>query len=243
MFNAKSEGFGERFADRLDRCPLLLKSAHGIRIDNQVRYRTLRGSRVADINDFRNYTNTPARRHTFYCYCTQELVQDQAVFFMLVEAYRQRRLKRQAVFLNDWFILGNIPDELQDRGYLGIVNIADTAKNTVSQNATAAVNAVGKTFADKVRNHGGGARGIFGAVKQKLGDTKVDGELFNRPQEQVVSMLDETGKHGFGHIGGAGATYQPDGVYQPRGTFSHQVPIFRKYLKTVDFDPDNLGIY
>ena len=202
-----------------------------------------KGLRVANITDFRNYTNTPARRHTFYCYCTKELVQDQAVFFLLVEAFRQSRLKRQAVFLNDWFILGKIPDELQDRGYLGIVNIADTAKNSVSLSATAEVNRVGKSFGDKMRNNGGGVKGFFGAIKQKMGDTRVDGNLFDRPQDQVVSMLDETGKHGFGHDGGVGATYQPDGSYQPRGTFSHQVPIFRKHLKAVGFDPDNLGIY
>lgn len=198
---------------------------------------------MANINDFRNYTNSPARRHTFYCYCTQELVQDQAVFFLLVEAFHQSRLKRQAVFLNDWFILGNIPDDLQDRGYLGIVNIADASKNAVSRNATAAVDAIGKTFGDKMRNKGGGIKGFFGAMKQKIGDTRVDGALFDQPQAQVVGMLDETGKHGFGRDGGAGATYLPDGVYQPRGTFSHQVPLFRKHLKTAGFDPDSLGIY
>lgn len=198
---------------------------------------------MADIKEFRAYTNTQARRHTFYCYCTKEFIQDQAVFFLLVETYRQSRLKRQALFLNDWFINGNIPDELQDGGYIGIVNISSSLKANVSGQANAAVAAVGRTFSDKMANHGGGVGGFFGALRQKMGDTKLAGDIFDAPLAQVVTMLDETGKHGFGGVGGAGATYNADATYQPFGGFAHQVPIFRSHLKTAGFDPDQLGIY
>lgn len=193
---------------------------------------------MAGIDEFRAYTSTPARRHTFYCYCTKEFIQDQAIFFMLVEAFRISRRKRQALFLKDWFIDGNIPDALQEGGYLGIVNISSTLQQTVRTNTSNAVSAVGLTFRDKVRSHG-----FFGAIGKKLGDTSVSGTLFDTPQSQVVSMLDEAGKHGFGRDGGAGATYQPDSTYQPLGAFAGQVQILRKHLKTADFDPDELGLY
>lgn len=193
---------------------------------------------MAGIDEFRAYTNTPARRHTFYCYCTKEFVQDQAIFFILVEAYRASRRKRQAAFLKDWFIDGNIPDALQDGGYLGIVNISDTLQNTVRANTNNAISAVGLTFRDKVKTHG-----FFGAIGKKLGDTSISGNLFDAPQNQVVTMLDETGKHGFGGVGGAGAKYQPDSAYQPLGAFANQMPLLRKHLKTAGFDPDDIGLY
>ena len=198
---------------------------------------------MAGISEFRSYTSTPARRNTFYCYCTKELIQDQAIFFMLVDAYRVKRRKRQALFLNDWFIEGNIPEVLQDGGYLGIVNISSAMQTAVSERTTSAISSVGLTFADKRRKHGGGVKGFFGAVFQKAGNTGVAENLFDGPQAQVVAMLDENGKHGFGGIGGARATYQPDGKYQPLGYFANKVPIFRKHLKTNGFDRDELGIY
>lgn len=198
---------------------------------------------MAGIKEFRSYTNTKARRHTFYCYCTKEFIQDQAIFFLLVEAYREGRLKRQALFLTDWFINGNIPDVLQEGGYVGIVNISSSLQATVSDSAKNAVSSVGRTFSDKMANHGGGVGGFFGALRQKMGDTKLSGDIFDAPQAQVVTMLDETGKHGFGGVDGNGATYKPDATYQPTGAFAHQVPILGKHLKTAGFNPDQLGIF
>lgn len=198
---------------------------------------------MAAIAEFKAYTNTAARRRTFYCYCTKEFVQDQAVFFVLVDAYRTSRRKRQAVFLNDWFINGNIPQTLQEGGYLGIVNIAEAMKKTVSDAANAAVAAVGRSFADKMANQGGGVGGFFGALGKKITGTGVPANLFDAPQAQVVTMLDEGGKHGFGAKNGAGATYRPDGAYQPLGAFTAQAQIFKAHLKTAGFDPDDLGIY
>ncbi len=43
---------------------------------------------MADKQKLQSFTNTPTRRHTFYCYCTQRFVQDQAIFFLLVDAFR-----------------------------------------------------------------------------------------------------------------------------------------------------------
>ena len=141
---------------------------------------------MASITEFRAYTSTPARRNTFYSYCTTRFVQDQAIFFLLVDAFKAERAKRQATFINEWFINGNIPDLYTDNGYLGIVNISDTLKGTISTNTTTAISAVGRTFADKMSNKGGGVRGFFGAIKQKMGDTGVSDTLFDAAQAQVV---------------------------------------------------------
>jgi hypothetical protein len=197
---------------------------------------------MASITEFRSYTSTAARRNTFYCYCTTRYVQDQAIFFLLVEAFQADKCKRQALFIKDWFIDGNIPADYTDNGYLGIVNISSGLQGTISTNTTAAVSAVGRTFADKMSRNGGGVGGFFGALRQKMGDTTVSSALFNTAQAQVVTMLDDQ-RHGFGGVGGAGATYQPDGTYQPLGAFSKQVIRFRKDLKIGGFDPDKLGIF
>lgn len=219
-------------------------------IDDMFERRRIVGARqeikqifMASITEFRAYTNTPARRNTFYSYCTTRFVQDQAIFFLLVDAFKAEKSKRQAIFLNEWFIKGNIPAEYTDNGYLGIVNISSGMQGTISSGATAAVSAVGRTFADKMSNQGGGVRGFFGAVKQKLGDTTVSPTLFDAAQAQVVTMLDDGGRHGFGGVGGVGATYKPDGTYQPIGSFSQQVIRFRKDLKVGGFDADKLGIF
>ncbi len=192
---------------------------------------------MAGIDEFRDYTNTRRRRHTFYCYSTKEFVQDQAIFFVLVEAYRKTRSKRQALFLTDWFVEGNIPDDMQDGGYLTNVNISSELKNKISGETRTTVGNVGLTFADKREKHG-----FWGAVKLKtFGDTKAPEKLFDTAQIQVAKMLDD--RHGFGGVKGAGATYQPDSSYQPNAVFSGQAQILRKHLKTAGFDPDDLGIY
>lgn len=191
---------------------------------------------MADKTKLQSFTNTPARRHTFYCYCTQRYVQDQAVFFLLVDAYRVSRLKRQAEFLNKWFIEGNIPKALEANGYLGIVNISQKLKEFTSEGANKAISDVGRTFADKRAKHGGGVSGFFGALKQKLGDTKLEGHLFDSAQTQAAGMLGDRSQ-------GFDTVYQPDGTYQPAGIFAQQVQLLRKELKDVNFDPDSLGIF
>ncbi|HEY4253027.1 MAG TPA: hypothetical protein VGM87_17585 [Roseomonas sp.] len=196
---------------------------------------------MAGLDDYRRYTSTPARRRTFYCYCTKEFVQDQAAFFVLVEAYRVSRRKKQALFLNDWFINGNIPQTLQAGGYLSIVNIAASLQKSTSDATTAAVAAVGKTFADKMANQGGGVGGFFGALGKKISGTGVPADLFDAAQGQVVGMLND--RHGFGAQGGLGATYQMDGSYLPNGIYAGQVAAFKSALTTAGFDPDSLGIY
>jgi hypothetical protein len=195
---------------------------------------------MAEIADFRSYTNTPKRRHTFYCYCTQEFVQDQAIFFVLVEAYRATRSKRQGLLLKEWFIDGNIPDELQDGGYLTQVNVAGSDRDAMGNRVNTEVNRIGLTFADKRAKHGGGVRGFFGAAFQKLGNTSLSGDIFDSAQRQVVKMLDETGKHGFCTPVAAGR-YNPDGTYQPKAFFVPMVVPLRKHLKEAGFNPDQLG--
>jgi len=198
---------------------------------------------MADLSIFQSYTNTPQRRNSFYCYSTKFFIQDAAIFFILVEAYRTYRSKRQAVFLNDWFIDGKIPDDLQEGGYLSQINISSDLRKEYSKGASDAVNAVGRTFADKAKNHGGGITGFFGALKQKTGDNRLSAGVFDEPQSRVVEMLDSNNAHGFGDDGGAGATFKPHLHYQPFGKFATQTLKFRGALKAVGFNPDTLGIY
>jgi hypothetical protein len=197
---------------------------------------------MAELEVYVAYTNSKARRRTFYCYCTKEFIQDQSVFFVLVEAFKKDRKKRQAAFINDWFVNGNIPEDLQEGGYLTKVNISNALATETSQATANAIKAVGATFAEKMANKGGGASGFFGALQQKMsGSTKLSASLFNQAQLQVVGMLND--RHGFGGEKGAGATYQPDSDYQPNGFFTKQVIVFKKKLKENGFDPDDLGIY
>ena len=85
--------------------------------------------------------------------------------------------------------------------------------------------------------------GFFGALRQKMGDTTVNASLFNTAQSQVVTMLDDGGRHGFGGVGGVGATYNSNGAYQPLGSIAARVVRFRKELKAGGVEPDKVGIY
>jgi len=197
---------------------------------------------MADIVKFRGFLTTPARRRTFYCYTAKLFLQDQAMFLVLVEAYRASRSKRQALLLTDMFIDGNIPDILAEGGYVTKVNIEKALATTMSAANNAAVNAVGKTFADKQKLAGGGASGFFGALKAKLSDTKLPEDLFAAAQGQVCVMLSE---HGFDGVSrNLNLVYNPDGTYMPPATFSGaQIAALKQILKTGGFDPDDLGIY
>ena len=188
---------------------------------------------TTNVDKFRALTNTPARRHSFYCYCSQKFAQDQAIFFLLVEAFRQSRAKRHAIFINEWFIKGNIPATLD--GFITKVNISATLSKSVGGSVDSAVAAVGRTFSDKMAKHGGGVGGFFGALRQKAGDTGVDADLFKSAQSGMVEMLaDPYNKFD---------TYNPDNAYQPNPTFSSQLMLFRKELKSSGFDTKDLGLY
>lgn len=135
---------------------------------------------MEDIDIFREYNNTPLRRNHFYCFSTKGLTQDVAVIFLLIEAFRRERRKRQANFITDWFIDGNIPEDLQDRGFLAKLNIDIDLTRQYSAKASKAVGAIGLTFADKAKNHGGGISGILGALKQKKARSKeLSADLFD----------------------------------------------------------------
>lgn len=83
--------------------------------------------------------------------------------------------------------------------------------------------------------HGGGVGGFFGALRQKAGDTGVDVDLFKAAQSGMVEMLaDPYNKFD---------TYNPDNAYQPNPTFSSQLMLFRKDLKSAGFDTKDLGLY
>ena len=199
---------------------------------------------MATVEEFREYTNTPKRRHNFYCYCTKRAIQENAIFFLLVEAYRQKRQKRQAQFINDWFIDGNIPKEFTDSGYLAPMNISAQMKAQVSRDVINTLTAVGKTFKDKISRHGGGFTGFLGAVGQKLAtDTSVSGDLFDGPQAQAATMMTGNNDHGFGKANTSGLLFDPDATYQPSPFFNEEVLAFKRHLTLNGFSPTDLGIY
>ncbi len=194
---------------------------------------------MADIQDFREYTSTPLRRNSFYCFSTKRFTQDVAIVFLLVEGYRKDRRKRQANFITDWFINGNIPEDLQERGFLSKMNIASELTREYSAKANSAIDAVGLTFKDKAKNHGGGLGGIFGALRQKTGNNKLSIDLFDEVQLRTVEMLNENGFHdGEGNL-----IFRPDHTYMPFGGFAGKLPKFRMALKEAGFDANALGIY
>jgi hypothetical protein len=197
---------------------------------------------MANIQHFRAFTNNKERRRSFYCYCTTLRTQDQAVFFLLVEAYRAARRKRQAIFINNWFIKGEIPAILDAGGYLSKVNIQSAVEKQISSLTADSVAAIGQTFADKIKVNGGGISGFFGAIAQKTADNKPPQELFEAAEREVVGMLNGN-DNDFGNAQGTGGKFVPDHFYQPYGGFAAQVLIFKGHLKTAGFDPDDLGIY
>lgn len=197
---------------------------------------------MAKIEHFRQFTDNKERRRSFYCYCTNLQSQDQAIFFLLVEAYRAARRKRQAIFINDWFIKGQIPQDLQAGGYLSKVNIQQQVQQSISGATTTAVNKIGRTFSDKVAVNGGGIAGFFGALAQKGADTRPPQELFEAAEREVVGMLNGN-DNDFGNAEGKGGKFIPDHFYQPYGAFAKQAQSFKGQLKIAGFDPDDLGIY
>lgn len=192
------------------------------------------------VANFRPYTTTPERRHNLYCFTTTKYSQESAVFFLLVEAFREKLQKRQALFIKDWFIKvpSDIPDDLSEGGYLAPMNISAKSRAAIVAETNVTLSLAGKTFKDKISRHGGGVRGFFSAVEQKFTtDTSLAGssELFYEAQKQAVDMITDPAQ-GFG-------AFNPDNRYQPNGVFAKQTQMFKKHLTVNGFSPQDLGIY
>ena len=204
---------------------------------------------LSDREKFRKYgyVDTPQRRHNLYCYCTHRWAQDSAVFFILVENWRKKRQKRQAQFINDWFIQGNIPDELTKGGYMMQVNLSPKLWDETNANVTNGIAAVGKTFADKRARHGGGFTGFLGAVGQKLfTDTSLaDEKVFNEAQNVAAVVMQGNNDSGFFGTRNPAThfLYNPDATWQHNPIFDKQLPVLKRYLTMNGFSPVELGIY
>ncbi|MDP4021315.1 hypothetical protein Q8W71_01660 [Methylobacterium sp. NEAU 140] len=183
----------------------------------------------------RSWIDTKQRRHNFYCTSTNDYVQETAIFYLCVSQFKVDRRKKQASFLKLWFIDGQIPASLTGNGYLSEVNVGSSTREAGAARVDTAIGAVGRTFADKVANHGGGLRGFGSALAQKVGtSTALDPEMFDPLIEDT--MVGFKGSTGF-------KAYNPDQAKQPNGAFSAQVQILAKNLKENGFDPANLGLY
>jgi hypothetical protein len=186
---------------------------------------------VISVQDIRGFIDTPARRHSFYCYSTANFAQESAIFIILVNQFRHDRKKRQAVLINDWFILGQIPAALARGGFISQVNIDDDQAQRTRNAVTGSVAAIGRTFADKVQRHG-----FFGAIGAKLGDTRLPQGLFDVPWAQVMQLLCDSQRY-------EPNLFNANSVYQPRGEFAQQMQVLRRHLTEAGFSPDNLGLY
>jgi hypothetical protein len=114
------------------------------------------------------HTNTPARRHNFFCYCTINSRSPFAVYWLLVQQFRTDPKKTRAQLINDWFIDGNIPTYLKEGGFLDTLNIG----GEVGRKAVAPVKTyiATTTFADG---------GFFGALHSKISGTRAPANLFD----------------------------------------------------------------
>jgi hypothetical protein len=184
---------------------------------------------------FGDWTSTKQRRHNFYCTSTISYTQETAIFALCVIGFKQSHKKRQAALLRTWFVDAQIPSALAKGGYISPLNISSDLAATSKTSINAAVDAVGKTFLNKVKNHGGGLRGLAGAINQKYGDaTGVDPRLFD---ELLTGTLPEM------FAVPAFANSNPDHVQQPNGNFADQIQTLKRHLREADFNPDDLGIY
>jgi len=104
------------------------------------------------------YTKTPAKRHNLFCFSTQTFAQDAVVYWLLVQQFQTDRKKSQALFIKDWFIDGNIPQNLQDGGFLSKCNAEDAVLKNIGE-------AVPKSIAATAFTRGG----LMGALQTKIG--------------------------------------------------------------------------
>lgn len=172
-------------------------------------------------------------RRNFYAWSTLEYATESAIFLLMVHQFRQDRKKRQAQLIYDWFIKGEIPEALQDYGYLSRINISSRESQEASTRFNDAMSKVGKTISEKISKHGF----VAGVALAIGGDTKLAADLFDPAARLVWSMLVSDSKYG------SRSKHQPSAEYQPRASFATQVALLKKAMKEAGFDPDGLGIY
>jgi hypothetical protein len=184
-----------------------------------------------DQRDLENWTDTKAHRRAFYCWSTTVFLQDQAMYWSLVRVFRHDPKKRYASFINDWFIEGNIPEDMQAKGYMSKFNTSAERSGNISANVQVANRT--KTFAGKMQAAGGGVGGFFKALKVKLTtDTKLPTNIFDSTIRDLTEMF-----------GDARHNFQRNQQYQPNGAFADQVQGLKKYLTEAGFDADDIGVY
>jgi hypothetical protein len=190
---------------------------------------------MASLEEARQWCSNKTRYHNLYCFGWQQSSYDQVIPFILIEAYRVNRRKRQAVFINEWFVKGNIPDQF--KVYFDKVNVAGAKLDIEYNKISGVISDIGRTFGDKIDKQGGGLAGFFGAIELSIfGDTKPPEKLFDNIQSELARMFD-TGSTG------AFYSFKPDKKYQSPGQFSNLIIEFKKILTENGFDPDQIGIY
>jgi hypothetical protein len=175
-------------------------------------------------------TNTPARRHAFFCYMSQKWNEDLGLFWLLVQQFQTDRKKKQALLLKDWFLDGNIPAECDDDDLrLSRLNIAASVRNPASTAAGRFRSVL--TFTQKIDAAGG----LMGAIVMKItGESTPPADLFDKALNGIWQPLQNPAIDL--------ENFNPDGSYKFRGD-ANKMQILSALLTAAGFDPDSAGIY
>lgn len=149
-----------------------------------------------------DWISTPAKSKNFYQFTLTASTQENSAFLILLKSFKLQRRKRQALFLADLFVDGNVPQVLE--GYMMEVNLPADVQKTTSTKVHADIASLGMSFADKVAN-----RGLLGAIGQKFSeDTRVPAERFDEAEREITSLVYKN--HG---TATAGNKYRPETNY------------------------------
>ena len=189
----------------------------------------------------REITTTKQRRNSFFNYATQAGTCNEAVFFLLVEAYRKKPRKSQAEFLNDAFVQGKDMGQTINTFSEGGINIGprDMDKAALSRTINTGIESVGRSFHDKVEKNG-----LITAVTSKIlrDPTGLDANIFDVAQDWAASNV------WFSHCPDA-TPGTPQGIFNASSTYQtnarYKVYLFKFQLKltSLGFNWIDLGIY
>ena len=149
-----------------------------------------------------DWISTPAKSKNFYQFTLTASTQENSAFLILLKSFKLQCRKRQALFLVDLFVDGNVPQALE--GYMMEVNLPAEAQKTTSTKVRADIASLGMSFADKVAN-----RGLLGAISLKFKeDTRISAERFDDAEREIASLVYKN--HG---TATAGNKYRPETDY------------------------------
>lgn len=171
---------------------------------------------------------TKQRRTNLFNYATRTYSANEAGFFLLVEEFRKTGSKRQAVFLRDTYIKGDVVEGLEK--VTGQINLdRRDATSELIKKVSDHVEGVGLSMKDKIRDNG-----LLKAIELKMGNTSIDKTLFDAAQDEAAMNIYRSFQN---------YNFRLDEKYQPHPDCHAQVKKFRQGLILLKFDMFALGIW